>query len=119
MFPPVYRTLRTPEVVALVGDRIGRHGEIPQDEVRPYITWQIASDAPHDQLSGLPPSDFTTVQLDMYASEDATIEALATAVRAALDAALVCNRVIINNRDADTRAYRVGIDADFITQRDS
>ena len=30
MFPPVYRTLRTPAVIALVGERIGRHGEVPQ-----------------------------------------------------------------------------------------
>jgi len=119
MFPPVYRTIHTTQVAAIAGDRIGRHGEIPQDEARPYIVWQIVAGAPHDQLSASPPSDFITIQIDCYASEDAQVESLAAAVRAALDAELICNRLVINNRDGETRLYRVGLEADFITQRDS
>lgn len=117
MFPPVYRTLRTPAVVAIVDDRIGAFGEVAQDEQRPYITWQVIVDAPHDHLSGAPPSDFTTVQIDCYAKEQKDAETLAMAVRAALDAELIVNRVSITGRDRDTRLYRVSLDADFITQR--
>lgn len=117
MFPPVYRTIRTTAVAAIVGNRIGRHGEVAQDERRPYIVWQIATDNPHDHLSGPPVSDFTTVQIDCYHATDDGVESLAAAVRAALDAALIVNRVTLDHRDPDTRLYRVSIDADFITQR--
>lgn len=119
MFPPVFKTIHTSAVEAVVGDRIGRHGEIPQEELRPYIVWQIVTDAPHTHLSGPPPSDFMTVQIDCYHLADGGVETLAAAVRAALDAALIVNRIVVNNRDPDTRLYRVGLDADFITQRDS
>lgn len=117
MFPPVYRTIHTTAVAAIVDDRIGRHGEVAQDESRPYIVWQIITGQPHDHLSGPPGSDVTAVQLDCYHRDDAGIEQLARAVRDALDSALICNRITVNNRDPDTRLYRVSIDADFITQR--
>jgi hypothetical protein len=118
MFPRVYSTLRaSAAVLALVGDRIGRNGEVPQDTAKPYITWLIVSGQPHDQISGTPCSDFTTVQIDCWSTTDDGIEALAVAVRDALDAAGHHNRVVINGRDSETRLYRVGIEADFITQR--
>ena len=118
MFPPVYKTLRSnATVVSLVGDRIGRHGEVAQTEVRPYIVWQIVTGQPYDNLSAAPCGDFTVVQIDCYHQTDAGVEQLATSVRAALDAKLISNRVSVNRRDKDTRLYRVGLDADFITGR--
>lgn len=117
MFPPVYRTLRADAVIAIVADRIARHGEISQNEIRPYITWSIVVGNPHDHLSGPPPSDFTTVDINCWHQTDAGIEALALAVRGALDEAGHHNRVQVNLRDPDTKLYRVGIEADFITQR--
>lgn len=120
MFPKVYRTIRTPAVAAIVGDRIGRHGEIAQTEARPYIVWQIVTGQPYDNLSDSPCGDFTSVQIDCYCggdNGDGDVQRLALAVRAALDAALICNRVVIDNRDPETKLYRVGIEADFIDQR--
>ena len=117
MFPPVFKTLSTTAVTAIVGTRIGRHGEVAQDEVRPYIVWQIVTGQPYDNLSAAPCGDFTVVQIDCYHQTDAGIQQLGVAVRAALDAAGVHNRVTVNNRDPDTRLYRLGIDADFITNR--
>ena len=117
MFPPVFKTLSTTAVTAIVGTRIGRHGEVAQDEVRPYIVWQIVIGQPYDNLSAAPCGDFTTVQIDCYHPTDKGIQELGVAVRAALDAAGVHNRVTVNNRDPDTKLYRVGIDADFITNR--
>lgn len=120
MFPPVYQTLRASSaVVGFVGDRIGPHGEVGQNETRPYITWQVASDDPHVNLSDPPPSDFTTIQIDCYNSDARGVVDMAAAVRAALDAEMIVNRVIVNNRDFDTKLYRVGFDADFITQRET
>ena len=118
MFPPVYQTLRANSVVVgLVADRIGPHGTVAQTETRPYITWQIVLGQPHDNLSDAPPSDFTTVQIDCYHADAKTAVTLATAVRDALDDAWVVNRVVVNVKDPDTKLYRVGLDADFITQR--
>lgn len=101
-------------VAAIVEKRIGRHGEIPQTERRPYIVWTIVSDAPQLQLSGPPCATFCTVQVDCYHETDAGIEGLAQSVRAALDAAGIANRVVVNRVDPDTKLYRVSLDADFI-----
>ena len=117
MFPPVFKTLSTTAVTAIVGTRIGRHGEVAQDEVRPYIVWQIVTGQPYDNLSAAPCGDFTVVQIDCYHQTDAGVVQLANAVRAALDGALIVNRVRLNVRDPETRLYRVGLDADFITDR--
>jgi hypothetical protein len=114
MFPKVYRTIHTPAVAAIVADRIGRHGEIGPTTDKRYITWQIIGDDPQLQLSGDPCTNFTAVQIDCYHDQDAGAEALAVAVRAALNAARIANRVVIDGRDTDTRLYRVGLQADFI-----
>lgn len=117
MFPKVYRTIHTTAVAAIVDTRIGRQGEVSPTEQRPYITWQIVTGQPYDNLSSAPGGDFTTVQLDCYHATDAGAEQLAVAVRAALDSVLICNRVVLNRRDPDTKLYRVGMEADFIDQR--
>lgn len=118
MFANVYATLRAnATVLSTVADRIGGHGEVPQDTTRPYITWQIVADQPTDQLSGAPCADFETVQIDCWHQTDAGIRSLARAVRAALDTAGIANRVRVNLREPDTRLYRVGIEADFISSR--
>lgn len=117
MFPDVFIAIHTQAVSAIVDDRIGRHGFIAQTESKPYITWQVVSGQPYDNLSSAPGGDFTTVQLDCYHQTDAGAGQLAMAVRSALDAGLVCNRVVLNSRDPETKLYRVGMEADFIDQR--
>lgn len=118
MFPNIYRLLRSaPAVVEIVGEKIGRHGSMPQAEEAPYITWFVVADQPHDTLSEAPQSDFNTVQIDCWSADDAQVAALARAVRAALDAAGHHNRVVVDLRERDTKLYHVGIEADLITQR--
>lgn len=114
MFPKVFKVISTNDVKAIVGTRIGRHGEVSPGETKPYITWQIVGDDPQLQLSGSPCTNFTAIQIDCYHATDAGIEQLAVAVRAALDTARVANRVVIDARDTETRLYRVGLQADFI-----
>lgn len=118
MFPPVYTTLRAnATVLAMVADRIGAQGWVPQDTTRPYITWFIVIGQPHDTLSEIPQSDFDSVQIDCWHPTEAGVRELSLAVRDALDSAAVLNRVVVNNKDTETKLYRVGIQADFITQR--
>lgn len=118
MFPKVKETLSTPAVSAIVGQRIAPFGEISQDQTRPYVTWYVVADAPHDNLSDAPPSDFTTVHIDGWSADAQQAKALGEALRAALDAQLICNRTVINTREpSGTRLYRIGLEADFITNR--
>ena len=118
MFPNVYALLQgAAAVTAIVGTKIGRHGSMPQETAAPYITWFVVSDQPHDTLSEAPGSDFNTVQIDCWSADDAQVATLARAVRAALDAAGHLNRVVVDLREPETKLYRVGIEADLITQR--
>lgn len=118
MFPNVYETLRAnATVLSLVGENIGRHGSLQQSVQPPYITWSYVTGQPEDQISGPPDTDFDTIQIDCWSKDDAQVATLARAVRDALDAAGIANRVVVDLREPDTKLYRVGIDADFITNR--
>jgi hypothetical protein len=120
MLPPVYQLLaNTSAVVAIVGDRIAGHGEVPQDTTRPYITYFTVTGQPFDQISGAPCSDRDSEQIDCWHDTRPGIRKLAFAVRDALDAAGYHNRVVVNTREGvgTTRMYRVAIQADFITNR--
>src|SRR5690606_15519354 len=89
MFPAVFQLLHNaPAVAAIVGDRIGAHGEVPQDASRPYITYS-GVDQPYDQLDGPPSADFAPTDINCWHQTDEGIRALAKAVRDALDAALI------------------------------
>lgn len=117
MFPKVFKAIHTVDVANIVGDRIGGNGSVAQTEMRPYVIWNIVTGLPYDNLSSAPGGDFTTVQIDCYHKDEAGVRDLAQKVRAALDALLICNRVVINNRDSETKLYRVGMEADFIDPR--
>lgn len=118
MLPPVFETLKAnSSLTALVSGRIYRHGNAPQNVVKPYITWYVVTGMPELQISGTPCSDMDTVQIDCWSDTDTQIESVALEVRNALDNAGHANRVIQNNREDETRLFRIGIEADFITSR--
>jgi phage anti-repressor protein len=115
MLPAVYTILRDDSaVLSAVGKRIYRHGSAPQDVTKPYITWFVVTGMPEVQLSGPPLNDMDTIQIDCWSEKDAEVETLAYAVRKALDDAKIVNRIVQNNRENETRLYRIGIEADFI-----
>lgn len=120
MLAPVYRTIRTPAVAAIVGDRIYAN-RAPQGVVAPYITWFTVSGVPYPNLSGAPPGDDDAVQIDCWAGpgddQERICTDLARAVRDALDAALIVSRLVIHAREADTMLFRIGLQADFIRSR--
>lgn len=120
MLPLVLPVLNVPAVLTLVGTdpvRIYRHGSAPQGTAAPYITWFSVAGQPYDQISGSPCGDFDAVQIDSWAVDDAQVEVLAGAVRDALDAAGIANRLVIDQREPATKLYRIGIEADFISSR--
>ena len=118
MLPNVYQVLRgNATVVSTVGTRIYRHGSAPQDVQKPYITWFMVAGTPQDILNAAPCHDRDTIQIDCWSETDNGVETLAYAVRAALDSQLISNRMVINNRETDTKLYRIAIEADFIASR--
>lgn len=118
MLQNVYQTLRdNATVVSTVGTRIYRHGSAPQDVQKPYITWFVVSGQPEDILNAAPPHDRDVIQIDCWSETDTGVETLAYAVRAALDSKLISNRIVVDNRETDTKLYRMALEADFIASR--
>lgn len=117
MFPPIFDTLRgSGLVVSLLGDvpmRAWRHGNQPQGEARPYLTWHIVSGVPENTLSELPCADRVTVQLDCWSADDTAVETLATAVRDALEPYAHMTGVIQNDWEPQTKLFRVGLQFDW------
>ena len=118
MLPNVYQTLRlNSTIVSTVDKRIYRHGSAPQNVAKPYITWFLVSGTPENNISASPCSDRDSVQIDCWSESDEQVETLAYAVRSALDSQLIANRMVVNNRENDTKLYRIALEADFIRSR--
>jgi len=121
MLPPVYRTIRTPMVQAIVGERIYGSGKAPQGTPTPYITWFSVVGQPYDQISGAPCGDNDAIQIDCWTGpaddQEVVCIGLASAVRDALDAAGIANRLVVHLREEGTDFFRIGQQADFIHSR--
>jgi hypothetical protein len=117
MLPTVFATLQaSPAVVALVGDRVFRHGAAPQGVVRPYVTWATAGGAPENALDGAC-ADAFRLQVDCWSDGDAQVEQLAAAVRAAMETDAVLVAYTADERDFDTQRFRIGFAFDWILSR--
>lgn len=118
MFPPVYEVLRpAPGVGAVVGDRIGAHGEIETSADRPYITWQIISGEPERGVDDLPDVDAIMTQINCWHGTDAGVRALAQAVVAAVEPHAYVTGIPIDQREPDTRLYWIAIQVDWWVPR--
>ena len=69
MFAPIYKTISTAAVKAIVGSqpRIYGSGLAPQGVTAPYITWFVVVGQPYDHLSGPPGADNDSIQIDCWA----------------------------------------------------
>ncbi|OMG88006.1 DUF3168 domain-containing protein [Achromobacter xylosoxidans] len=118
MFAPVEEVLSTPAVLAIVGaSGIWGSGIAPADQAAPYVVWQTVADDPYVQLSGAPEDDRDEVQIDIYSAIEAQSNALARAVRDALDDAGVVNALVFAARETATKLFRISLRADFIHTR--
>lgn len=120
MLPPIYTWLKASNAVkAIIGNtpRVYRHGEAPQDIAQPYVTWALVAGVPDNELSAVPKSDRYTVQVDCWHQTDAGIESLATAIRNAIEPYAYMTAIPINNRDAETKLYRIALQFDVLQTR--
>lgn len=121
MLPPVFVMLKaSPEVKNIVGTnppRIYRHGSAPQDTARPYITWFVVAGTPENHLSGLPPVDQMLVQVDCWHQTDAGVEALAGAVRDAIEPHAHMVGMPVDVQEPETKLYRIALEFSFWLDR--
>ena len=121
MFPPVFQTLKASAAVKnIVGTnppRIYAHGDAPQDSAKPYITWFLVSGTPENTLSELPAVDRDQVQVDCWHPTAAGIKLLATAARDAIEPSAHLVSVPVDDRDPETKLYRVALVFDWFVNR--
>ena len=120
MLPLIYTWLKASNAVkAIIGTnpRAYRHGDAPQDVTQPYVTWALVAGVPDNDISGLPPSDRYTVQLDCWHTTDKGVEDLAKAVRDAVQTYGHMTSMPINNRDNETKLYRIALQFDILQSR--
>lgn len=92
-------------------------GEAPQGVALPYCVWQLIAGTPANQLSGRPTMDALRYQFDVYADTAAQARSVGNAVAYALE--LDGHQVSHNpeDRDPETRSYRVSFDFEFQATR--
>lgn len=118
MFPPIYALLTDdPAVYGIVNIRVFPHGEAPQDTTKPYVTWFLVTSAPENNLSAIPNVDKCTVQIDCWHKSSSGVVELATAVRNAIESSGHVIGIIINQREPDTRLYRLAMQYDYFLNR--
>ena len=118
MIPPVYQTLTAvPAIVSLVADRIYGSGQATQGETRPYITWQIISATPNNNLSTTPEQDDQRVQIDVYSKSEQDCTVLAKLVRNAIEQVMHITFGPWNTYEADTGLYRWSMDVTWLLDR--
>lgn len=117
MLPPIYPLLMASSAVqALIGDRAYRHGSAPQGVLRPYVTWSAPGGFAENAFDGAD-ADVFRLQVDCWADADDAIETLASAVRAAIEPAAHLVAYIADERNFETRRFRIGMTFDFILAR--
>jgi hypothetical protein len=121
MLPPIYNLLRASgAVVALVGDRIFRHGSAPKGVREPYLTWFQVTGTPENTLSETPTIDRSSIQIDIWcggATGDRQCETVCEAVRDALEPHAHMISTPIDQRDPETRLWRIAAEFDFFVPR--
>lgn len=120
LLPPIFQLLKAAApVTALLGatPKVYRHGLAPAGSVAPYVVWMVISGDPENSLSDAPGSDRLTLQVDCYHTSDGGIEQLAEAVRNALEPAAHLTGIPIDQREAETGLYRIGLQFDYWQSR--
>lgn len=100
-------------VTALIGSnpcRFFRHGSAPQSVALPYVTHRTISAIPQNNLSGPPLADDGRVQVSCWSADPDDVEAVAAAVRAAIEPTWHILDVRDGGRDPVTMNYRIDLD---------
>lgn len=120
MLPPIYQLFKSSTAVKnIIGNnpRVYRHGSAPQDTTKPYVTWQLISGVPENSLSETPKIDRQSIQVNCWHQTDSGVEELAIAVRNSLETVCHITATPINEREIETKLYRISLQADYWLDR--
>jgi hypothetical protein len=113
MLPDVFALLNVPAIRAVVGTppRIYRHGVAAvQSPIAPYITWALVTGTPENHLSGTPPVDRMSVQVDWWTDNTGTgseqMNTLGALIRDQIETAHDIESFDADMRDTETMRYR-------------
>jgi hypothetical protein len=113
MLPDVFALLNVASIRAVVGypPRIYRHGVAAvQSPLAPYITWALVSGTPENHLSGTPPVDRMSIQVDWWTDNTGTgseqMNTLGALIRDQIETAHDIESFDADMRDTETMRYR-------------
>lgn len=114
MLPPIFKLLNTAEIREFVGKtgrpRIFDFGIADQNVVAPYIVCQHITNSPFNSVSNAPDADLDTVQVDIYTNTPQELRELSRLVRKVFDEQLIINKVVGQEREEETKLYRLAFE---------
>ena len=121
MFPPLFKAAAaSASVRSLLGEdpvRVYPFGEAEENTALPYAAWQVISGSPENFLSGKPDVDGFRTQIDVYGTSAASARGAAFALREAFEGVAYLVAYNGEDRDRDTKNYRVSFDIEWIVLR--
>lgn len=127
MLPPIFPTVNVPAVQALLKTgngplRFYAFGEAPQGVATPYAVWRRVFGSPENYLGDRPDVDFFKTQIDVYAADvpgqrAVMARAVADALSYAIEGAAYVTTWLDDDRDAETKNYHSGFQADWWVPR--
>lgn len=122
MIPPIYKVAKqSAQVLELLGSpepRLypwGQNDDLPR--VYPYATFQLVGGEPENTLACRPDVDRATVQVDVWAKTASSARSVADALRDAIELDCYITAWRGEDRDPETKSYRVSFDCDWIVER--
>ncbi|AYX95798.1 DUF3168 domain-containing protein [Acinetobacter baumannii] len=97
--------------------RVWRFGKAPEQPETPYVTWQIITGEPNNNLDSRPDSDNAVIQIDVYATDEDVVEQVAESLQFAIE--LDCYIVRYGEVDNDpiTNMPHYSFDVSWVVNR--
>lgn len=119
---PLYNLLRSaPAVTNLLGShpnlKVYSFGQAPTTVTLPYVTWQLVTGFPNNNLSSRPENDEHAIQIDIWAATAQSAEAVKIAIRDAVEAVTHITSWDGEGRDTPTSDYRITFSVDWFINR--
>ena len=122
MIPDIHAVLSgSGALTAIVGQKIFRTAA-PEtlNSVRveaPYVVWSIVDSFPENNLSELPETDNSRIEIDCYSKSQAQSKAMCDAAQAAIEAVTHIIAGPLERKEDDTKLWCMFFDASFWTDR--
>lgn len=119
---PIYDVLKAnSQVTALLGAhpnlRVYEFGRAPSGVARPYLVWQLITGSPDNTLGCPPEYDAQSTQIDIYADNAPSAEAVKKAVAPAIEAITYITSWAGEWQDPATNYYRITFSVDWFVKR--